>query len=110
MRSLRDCLQELEDLREEPSHELAIEIVMLSAKLFRDEASRWVESFGNPLADPAASSLLSLTAALNPDVIRQACLDLHGGKSITDAELATSMTRMILQALIVFPEQSDPLH
>jgi len=110
MRSLRDCLQELEDLREGPNQDLAVEIVMLSARLSRDEASRWIEAFGNPLADSAASSLLGLTAELNPEVIRQACIDMQGGKPINDTQLAIAMTGMVLQALIVFPEEPDTLH
>jgi hypothetical protein len=111
MRSLRDCLKDLDGSLEDAAPELGAEIVVLAMKVTRDEAFRWIQSFGNPILDPIASMLFSLIVGLNPEVIRETCLDSHGDDApIDDVLLATSMTRMILEALIVFPRKADVRH
>jgi hypothetical protein len=111
MRSLKDCLQDLDRSREGAKHELGVEIIVLAMKVTREEAFRWIELFGNPLLDPIASSLFSLTMELNPDVIRETCLDSYGDENpIDEVLLATSMTEMVLQALIVFSKPAETRH
>jgi hypothetical protein len=94
---------DLESCPEEAKPELAIEIIALATKITREDALRWVNSFGNPISDPIASSLFSLVLGLNPEVIEQTCLASDSdGDVLEDRGLAVAMTRLILQALIVF--------
>jgi hypothetical protein len=111
IRSLRDCLQDLNEFPEGAKPELGVEIIVAATKVTWREASHWIELFGNPLLDPIASTLFSLTMELNPDVIRETCLVSQGDdEPIDEVLLATSMTRLILEALIVFPRLADVRH
>jgi hypothetical protein len=111
MQSLLKSLRRLNDFTKETQHELGLEIVFRALKVTRDDAARWVDSFGNPILDPTASSLLSIAVGLNPEVIRQTCLAREEMDEFMDDEtLARSMTRMTLEALIVFPRESELRH
>jgi ATP/maltotriose-dependent transcriptional regulator MalT len=111
MRSLLNSLCRLNDITKEERRELGLEIVAQALKLTREEAARWLDSFGNPILDATASSLLSIAVGLNPEVIRLTCLSREDADEFMEDEaLATSMTRMTLEALIVFSKEHELRH
>ena len=105
---LRECRDRLVTLTAALDGDLGPSIVSLVLGIDQFAAIEWIKSKGDPTYNPAASVLLINAAGFNAETIVATCTTEQVGKAYFNfAILAASMTRLLIEARLAFPNAPD---
>lgn len=107
MLAFTDVLLRLENNAGRKNIELSTNIVAYCLQCSASQASNWLECFGDPLEEWKSSFALAIAAGLNPEVVRATCVSQLETSPDESLGVASDMTRLILQALVVFRDETE---